>query len=129
MAGMTRGEVKVAKSVFDAVWMILGYQKLILHDIYGWGQEVGIPTIRQSLVASPTVTSDNLVEQVAQLEKIVEVAKNAGATREFFRRNHFTDGLKRLVDQGFARLAGRSEQGSFYLTQANSPVVGETDRA
>jgi hypothetical protein len=59
-----------------------------------------------------------LVEQVAQLEKIDEIAKNPAVARECFRRNHFTDGLKRLVEQGFARLAGQSEQGSFYLTQA-----------
>jgi hypothetical protein len=82
------------------------------------GEEVAIPTIRQTLLASPIVTSDSLVDQVAQLEKLDEVAKNAGDAREFFRRNHFTDGLKRLVEQGFARLAGESEQGSFYLTQA-----------
>ncbi|NJO35534.1 MAG: hypothetical protein HC869_23080 [Rhodospirillales bacterium] len=64
------------------------------------------------------MTSDSLVEQVAQLEKFGEVLKKGQDAREFFRRNHFTDGLKRLVEQGLARLAGRSEQGSFYLTQA-----------
>jgi hypothetical protein len=37
---------------------------------------------------------------------------------EFFKRNHFTDGLKRLVERGFERLGGRSDEGSFYLTQA-----------
>ena len=35
-----------------------------------------------------------------------------------FKRNHFTDGLKRLIERGFERLAGRSDEGSFYLTQA-----------
>ena len=37
---------------------------------------------------------------------------------EFFRRNHFTEGLRRLVERGFERLAGRSDDGAFYLTQA-----------
>jgi hypothetical protein len=31
---------------------------------------------------------------------------------------HFTDGLNRLVRRGFDRLAGRSEDGAFYLTHA-----------
>ena len=36
----------------------------------------------------------------------------------FFRRNHFTAGLERLVRRGFERLAGKTEDGAFYLTQA-----------
>ena len=38
--------------------------------------------------------------------------------REFFRRNYFTAGLELLVKRGFDRLAGKSEDGAFYLTQA-----------
>src|SRR5215813_6862587 len=38
--------------------------------------------------------------------------------RAFFKRNHFTAGLERLVRLGFDRLAGRGEDGAFYLTQA-----------
>jgi len=38
--------------------------------------------------------------------------------REFFRRNYFTAGLELLVKRGFERLAGKSEDGAFYLTQA-----------
>jgi predicted AAA+ superfamily ATPase len=37
---------------------------------------------------------------------------------KFFRRNYFTEGLRRLVERGFERLAGKSEDGAFYLTQA-----------
>jgi hypothetical protein len=79
---------------------------------------VAIPTIKQTLRASPIVTSDSLVEQVAQLERFEEIVKNPGDAREFFRRNYFTEGLNRLVEQGFSRLAGKSDQGAFYLTQA-----------
>jgi len=61
------------------------------------------------------VTSDSLVEQVAQLE---DLAKRKIDGREFFRRNHFTSGLELLVRRGFDRLAGQSEDGAFYLTQA-----------
>ena len=74
-----------------------------------------IATVKQLCKPSPIVTSDSLVEQVAQLENFGELAKGGS---EFFKRNYFTDGLKRLVERGFERLAGRSDEGSFYLTQA-----------
>lgn len=74
-----------------------------------------IATVKQLCKPSPIVTSDSLVEQVAQLENFGELARSGS---EFFKRNHFTDGLKRLVERGFERLAGRSDEGSFYLTQA-----------
>jgi len=64
---------------------------------------------------SAAVTSDSLVEQVSQIE---DLAHGRVAGREFFRRNHFTDGLKRLLERGFERLAGRADDGAFYLTQA-----------
>ena len=74
-----------------------------------------IATVKQLCKPSPIVTSDSLVEQVAQLENFGELAKSGS---DFFKRNYFTDGLKRLVERGFERLAGRSDEGSFYLTQA-----------
>jgi hypothetical protein len=61
------------------------------------------------------VTSDSLVEQVAQLE---DFASGKIDGRDFFRRNHFTAGLDLLVKRGFERLAGRTDDGAFYLTQA-----------
>ena len=74
-----------------------------------------IATIKQLCTPNALVTSDNLVEQVAQIE---DFASRRVDGREFFRRNHFTEGLDRLVRRGFDRLAGRSEDGAFYLTQA-----------
>src|SRR5208282_2088075 len=74
-----------------------------------------IETISQLCKPSAAVTSDSLVEQVAQIE---DLARSRVDGQEFFRRNHFTDGLKRLVERGFERLAGRSDDGAFYLTQA-----------
>jgi hypothetical protein len=79
------------------------------------GHDMPIATVKQLCKPSPIVTSDSLVEQVAQLENFRELAKTGS---EFFKRNHFTDGLKRLVERGFERLAGRSDKGSFYLTQS-----------
>ena len=76
---------------------------------------MAIGTIRQLCSANAVVTSESLVEQVAQVE---DLAKGKIDGREFFRRNHFTAGLELLVRRGFERLAGKSEDGAFYLTQA-----------
>jgi hypothetical protein len=45
-------------------------------------------------VPSAVVTSDSLVEQVAQID---DFATGRVDGREFFRRNHFTVGLELLV--------------------------------
>lgn len=74
-----------------------------------------IAPIKQLCTPSSVVESDSLVEQVARIEDLASDKING---REFFRRNFFTDGLKLLVSRGFTRLAGQSEDGAFYLTQA-----------
>ena len=74
-----------------------------------------ITTVKQLCTPNGIVTSDSLVEQVAQIE---DLATGKVDGREFFRRNYFTDGLERLVRRGFDRLAGKSDDGAFYLTQA-----------
>lgn len=52
---------------------------------------MAIGTIRQLCSANAVVTSESLVEQVAQVE---DLAKGKIDGREFFRRNHFTAGLE-----------------------------------
>ncbi|KYG22519.1 ATPase AAA [Bradyrhizobium sp. AT1] len=74
-----------------------------------------IATIKQLCVPNAIITSDSLVEQVAQIE---DFATGNIDGRDFFRRNHFTAGLELLVKRGFDRLAGKSDDGAFYLTQA-----------
>ena len=74
-----------------------------------------ISTVKQLCIPSAVVTSDSLVEQVAQIE---DFASGRVDGREFFRRNYFTAGLELLVKRGFERLAGKTEDGAFYLTQA-----------
>ena len=76
---------------------------------------MAIATIKQLCTPNAVVTGDSLVEQVAQID---DLAKGKIDGREFFRRNHFTSGLELLVKRGFDRLAGKSEDGAFYLTQA-----------
>ena len=74
-----------------------------------------IATVKQLCIPSAIVTSDSLVEQVAQIE---DFASGKVDGREFFRRNYFTAGLELLVRRGFERLAGKTDDGAFYLTQA-----------
>jgi hypothetical protein len=62
-----------------------------------------VATVKQLCTPSSLVTSDSLVEQVAQIEDFASGKING---EEFFRRNYFTDGLRRLVERGFERLAG-----------------------
>ena len=76
---------------------------------------MAIPTVRQLCTPGAMVTSDSLVEQVAQIETL---AAGTIDGREFFRRNYFTAGLELLVRRGFDRLAGQTDDGAFYLTQA-----------
>lgn len=59
-----------------------------------------IATSKQICKPSPLVASDSLVDQVAQLENFGELPK---AGSGFFKRNHFMDGLNRMMD----RLIGR----------------------
>ncbi|MEH2592991.1 DUF499 domain-containing protein [Bradyrhizobium sp. AZCC 1721] len=79
------------------------------------GGAMSIATIKQLCVPNAVVSTDSLVEQVAQIE---DFAASKIDGRDFFKRNHFTAGLELLVKRGFDRLAGRSEDGAFYLTQA-----------
>jgi predicted AAA+ superfamily ATPase len=65
-----------------------------------------IGTVKQLCIPSEVVSSDSLVEQVAQIE---DFASGKVDGRAFFRRNHFTQGLDLLVRRGFQRLAGKSE--------------------
>ena len=74
-----------------------------------------IATVKQLCTPSPIVKSDSLVEQVAQIE---DFASGKVDGRAFFQRNYFTAGLDLLVRRGFERLAGKSDDGAFYLTQA-----------
>jgi len=52
---------------------------------------------------------------VAQLD---DFASGKIEGREFFRHNDFTVGLELLVKRGFERVAGKTDDGAFYLTQA-----------
>ena len=64
---------------------------------------------------SAETLTEGVTEQVARISDVQAGRIDGDA---FFRRNHFTEGLNRLVRTGFERLAGKSDTGAFYLTQA-----------
>lgn len=53
-----------------------------------------------------------------QIEDLVGVIRGAGDGQAFFAKNHITAGMRQLFDIGLRRLAGRSDQAVFELTQA-----------
>ena len=75
---------------------------------------MGIAMIGSSRTPSAIVKSDSLVEQVAQIEDLRPASRRA----RVLPAQLFTQGLELLVRRGFERLAGKSEDGAFYLTQA-----------
>ena len=100
LASVFRGDTH--NQSLNSIKLILGYRMLI-------------GTVRQLCTPSSIVTSSSASDQVAQLEHFDRLLREG---TEFFRRNHFTDGLRRLVERGFERLAGNTREGAFYLTQA-----------
>ncbi len=79
------------------------------------GQGVVSTEFNRLCTPSAEVESDSIVDQVARISDVAAGKVDGDA---FFRRNHFTEGLGRLVATGFERLAGKSDSGAFYLTQA-----------
>ena len=71
-----------------------------------------IATVKQLCTPNALVTSDSLVEQVAQID---DLASGKIDGRDFFRHNHFTDGLERLVRRGFDR-SGRHGRRRCFLS-------------
>lgn len=74
-----------------------------------------ILTVKQACRPSELVQSDSLAEQIAELSDLRDGAIDPD---RFFRRNHFTEGMERLLYNGFKRLSGQSEVGAYYLSQA-----------
>src|ERR1700724_1767559 len=68
---------------------------------------MSIETVSRLCTPNAVVTSDSLVEQVAQIE---DLAHGRVDGREFFRRNHFTEGLQRLVERGVERRSRRTRR-------------------
>ncbi|MFZ1597518.1 MAG: anti-phage-associated DUF499 domain-containing protein [Anaerolineae bacterium] len=53
-----------------------------------------------------------------QIEQLDELIRTEGSGEAFFARTHITHGMRVLVTEGLARLAGKSSQAAFHLKQA-----------
>jgi len=53
-----------------------------------------------------------------QIEQLDELIRTEGSGEAFFAKTHITHGMRILVTEGLARLAGKSSQAAFHLKQA-----------
>src|SRR3954471_7791401 len=72
-------------------------------------------TVRDGCVLQPTALSIKLSDQVEQLDELISAE---GDGHLFFDRTAVTAGMKDLIAEGLARLAGESSQAIFHLKQA-----------
>ena len=72
-------------------------------------------TVRDALELQAGALEVKLSDQIEQLDQLIH-GEGEGAT--FFAKTHITQGMKDLIDEGIARLAGASSQASFHLKQA-----------
>ncbi|MBN1335625.1 MAG: DUF499 domain-containing protein [Deltaproteobacteria bacterium] len=74
-----------------------------------------LKTVRDACTPHPSVFEDDPLDNIDDLSRALADGAEA---EEFFERSHLTAGMRQLFDQGLRRLAGRSDQAVFELTQA-----------
>lgn len=72
-------------------------------------------TVRDACQLQPNALSVKLSDQIEQLDELISAEGNGTA---FFDRTFITQGMKDLITEGIARLAGASSQAVFHLKQA-----------
>ncbi|HXV81080.1 MAG TPA: anti-phage-associated DUF499 domain-containing protein [Candidatus Binatia bacterium] len=72
-------------------------------------------TVRDACQLQPNALSIKLSDQIEQLDELITVEGDGSA---FFEKTHITQGMKDLIAEGIARLAGASSQAVFHLKQA-----------
>lgn len=72
-------------------------------------------TVRDACILRENALEIRVSDQIEQLDQLIEAQ---GEGTEFFDRTHITQGMKDLINEGLARLAGRSNQAVFHLKQA-----------
>jgi hypothetical protein len=73
-------------------------------------------TVRQLCQPHEAALNHVIADQIEHLDQVLEAGDAEHAA--FFEKNHITAGLKVLLQEGLARLAGRSDQAMFELRQA-----------
>lgn len=72
-------------------------------------------TVRDACQLQPNALSIKLSDQIEQLDELI---KDEGDGAAFFEKTYITQGMKDLIGEGVARLAGGSSQAIFHLKQA-----------
>jgi len=72
-------------------------------------------TVRDACRLQENALSIKLSDQVEQLDELINIEGDGTA---FFERTHVTQGMRDLISEGIARLAGASSQAVFHLKQA-----------
>ncbi|PDV96873.1 anti-phage-associated DUF499 domain-containing protein [Candidatus Chloroploca asiatica] len=72
-------------------------------------------TVRDACQLQPNALMIKLSDQIEQLDELIAVEGDGEA---FFARTFITQGMRDLIDEGIARLAGASTQAVFHLKQA-----------
>ncbi|MEJ5301143.1 MAG: anti-phage-associated DUF499 domain-containing protein [Thermodesulforhabdaceae bacterium] len=72
-------------------------------------------TVKDACKLQPNALSIKLSDQIEQLDELI---RDEGDGSAFFERTHITQGMKDLITEGIARLAGVSSQAVFHLKQA-----------
>ncbi len=72
-------------------------------------------TVRDACALQPNALSVKLSDQIEQLDQLIA---SEGDGIAFFDKTYITQGMRDLVAEGIARLAGASSQAVFHLKQA-----------
>ena len=72
-------------------------------------------SVRDACKLQPNALSIKLSDQIEQLDELIA---DEGDGVAFFERTHITQGMRDLITEGIARLAGVSSQAVFHLKQA-----------
>lgn len=72
-------------------------------------------TVRDACQLQPNALAIKLSDQIEQLDELISAEGEGSA---FFEKTHITLGMRDLISEGIARLAGASSQAVFHLKQA-----------
>ena len=72
-------------------------------------------TVRDACELQPNALSIKLSDELEQLDELISIE---GDGTPFFDKTFITNGMRDLISEGIARLAGASSQAAFHLKQA-----------
>ena len=74
-----------------------------------------LKTVKDACVLNPSAIAFQMADHIENLQDVIDDAEDGS---EFFAQTYITHGMDQLFRQGLKRLAGKSDDGVFQLTQA-----------